>query len=92
MRFINPDNYHRWKDIDLARISGTAFWGGEPAANLLTGYLHPGTYTIYTDQSWHSFKEMSLSPMKTAKWKSSRCSGKWKLTRVSRLSWFMLNL
>ena len=62
MRFINPDSYNRWKEIDLARINGTAFWGGEPAANLLTGYLQPGTFTIYTDQNWQSFKEIELIP------------------------------
>lgn len=67
MRFINPDNYNRWKDIDLARINGTAFWGGEPAANLLTSYLHPGTYTLYTDQNWHSFKEIELVPDENGK-------------------------
>ncbi len=34
--------------------------GGEPAANKLTGYLHPGTFTIYTDQNWQSIKEIEL--------------------------------
>lgn len=62
MRFIKQDSYNNWKEIDLAKINGTAFWGGEPAANLLTGYLHPGTYTIYTDQNWHSLKEINLIP------------------------------
>jgi hypothetical protein len=62
MRFINPDSYNRWMDIDLTKIKGTACWGGEPAANLLTSYLHPGTYTIYTNQNWHSFKEIELVP------------------------------
>lgn len=62
MRFINQDSYSRWKNIDFTKINGMAYWGGEPAANLLTGYLHPGTFTIYTDQNWHSFKEIELIP------------------------------
>ncbi len=82
MRFINPDSYNRWKDINLTSINGTAFWGGEPAANLLTGYLHPGTYTIYTDQNWHSFKEIQLVPDENGKveilnmfWDARTCNG-----------------
>jgi hypothetical protein len=67
MRFINQNTYNRWKDIDLAKINGTAYWGGEPAANLLTGYLHPGSYTIYTDQSWRRFKEVELVPDENGK-------------------------
>jgi len=67
MRFINQDNYNRWKDIDFTRINGKAYWGGEPAANLLTGYLHPGIFTIYTDQNWHSFKEIELVPDENGK-------------------------
>ena len=67
MRFINQDYYNRWKDIVLDKINGTVYWGGEPAANLLTGYLHPGTFTIYTDQNWQSFKEIELVPDETGK-------------------------
>lgn len=67
MRFINQENYNRWKDIDFSRINGTVYWGGEPAANLLTGYLHPGTFTIYTDQNWHSFREIQLVPDENGK-------------------------
>lgn len=62
MRFITQDGYNHWKEVDFAKINGTAYWGGEPAANLLTGYLHPGMFTIYTDQHWHIFKEIELVP------------------------------
>lgn len=65
MRFINQDSYTHWKEINLNKINGAVYWGGEPAANLLTGYLHPGTFTIYTDQNWHSFKEIELVPAET---------------------------
>lgn len=67
MRFINLENYNRWKDIDFTRINGNVYWGGEPAANLLTGYLHPGTFTIYTDQNWQSFREIQLVPDENGK-------------------------
>ena len=62
MRFIMQENYNKWKEIDLTKVTGQVYWGGEPGANLLTGYLHPGTYTIYTDQNWHNFKEIELVP------------------------------
>ena len=67
MRFINQDSYNSWSDIDFNKINGAAYWGGEPAANLLTGYLYPGTFTIYTDQNWHIFKEIQLVPDENGK-------------------------
>lgn len=65
MRFIHQENYIQWNHIDLSKINGTACWGGEPAANLLTGHLHPGLFTIYTDQSWQTFKDIDLVPDET---------------------------
>jgi hypothetical protein len=38
MRFVNPDSYLKWKDLDLNQSEGLAYWGGEPGANLLNGY------------------------------------------------------
>lgn len=67
MRFVTPDSYNRWKDINLNLINGHVYWGGEPGANLLTGYLHPGTFTIYTDQNWHIFKDIDLVPDENGK-------------------------
>jgi len=62
MRFLKPDNYNKWKEVNLDQSNGNAFWGGEPAANLLTGYLHPGVFTIYTDRNWQNFKETEMIP------------------------------
>ncbi len=62
MRFINPEAYNNWKELNLLQPNGFAFWGGEPGANLLTGYLHPGVFTIYTDCNWQSFKDVKLIP------------------------------
>lgn len=67
MRFSNQENYNKWKEINLNRISNNTYWGSEPAAYLLTGYLHPGTFTIYTDQNWHTFKEIELVPDENGK-------------------------
>jgi hypothetical protein len=67
MRFIRQESYNKWKDIEFNKINGHVYWGGEPGANLLTGYLHPGTFTIYTDQNWHSFKEIELVPDENGK-------------------------
>lgn len=62
MRFVNPDSYQKWKDMDLNQSSGLAYWGGEPGAHLLNGYLHPGKFTVYTDRNWQSFKDIGLVP------------------------------
>ena len=37
-----------WKEL---KLGDHAFWGGEPAADLYTNFLHPGIWTIYTDYS-----------------------------------------
>lgn len=62
MRFVNQESYNKWKAIDLTNINEGTYWGGEPGANLLTGYLHPGVFTIYTTQNWFTFKDMELVP------------------------------
>jgi len=38
-----------WKQIDW--IDEQALWGGEPAADLLTNYLNPQKFTLYTTQN-----------------------------------------
>lgn len=67
MRFVKPDRYNKWKDINLNLIKGHVYWGGEPGANLLTGYLNPGTFTIYTDQNWQILKDIDLVPDENGK-------------------------
>ena len=62
MRFVRPENYTKWKEVNLNEPDGLAFWGGEPGANLLTNYLHPGIFTIYTYRNWQSFKDIGLVP------------------------------
>jgi hypothetical protein len=82
MRFINPENYSKWKEINLEQTDSLSFWGGEPGANLLTGYLHPGIFTIYTNRNWQSFKDIGLVPDENGKveileifWNIKNCQG-----------------
>lgn len=48
-RFKNEDLLNSWKTIELK--SGQSWWGSEPAAELLTNYLNPGEWTIYTKET-----------------------------------------
>ena len=58
-RFLS-DKERYWKEINLG---ATAFWGGEPAADILTEYLSPGEWIIYTNQSKADFlQNLSLVP------------------------------
>lgn len=45
-RFLKNDDFLNWKNIPL--IPMKTWWGGEPAADLLTDYLRPGELTMYT--------------------------------------------
>ena len=52
MRFVNAESYKNWQSITFKSDEGTILWGGEPAASLLTNYLKPEIFTIYTDVNW----------------------------------------
>lgn len=41
-----PNQLQKWKQLDLGV---DIFWGGEPAADILTNYLSPGEWTIYSN-------------------------------------------
>jgi len=45
-RFVKAEDFQNWNNIRLKE--NLTFWGGEPAGNLLTDYLHPQILTIYT--------------------------------------------
>jgi hypothetical protein len=58
------------KDFDMWpqwQLDAPALWGGEPAANLLVHYLHPGVLTIYADklppmlQARHAMRQVRLA-------------------------------
>ncbi len=44
-RFKNIDTQLNWRNLDLQNGS---FWGGEPAADLITNYLSPQDFVLYT--------------------------------------------
>ncbi len=46
MAFRTEEKRNEWKNIELPQ---GMVWGGEPAANLIDGYLQPGSFDIYTD-------------------------------------------
>jgi hypothetical protein len=47
-RFISKEAMREWKKMDFG--GQPTWWGGEPAANAMTGYLNPEIFTIYTDE------------------------------------------
>lgn len=46
MAFRTEDKRNQWDNMKLPQ--GMA-WGGEPASNLMNGYLQPGSFDIYTE-------------------------------------------
>ena len=46
---MKEDDLLAWKDLKLDTTK--TVWGGQPAGDLLTNYLHPAEFTIYTDES-----------------------------------------
>ena len=64
LRFADKSSYSNWKAINLnpLKVKDTR-WGGEPAAAILTNYLKPAFYTIYTTKSWQECaKSFGLIP------------------------------
>lgn len=47
-RFYKHEDFTNWKTIALK--NGKTWWGGEPAGDLLTGYLRPAELTLYTNE------------------------------------------
>ena len=63
MRFTKPEQYSNWDTLPIQLVDDVALWGGEPAASLLTNYLSPEQFTIYTDNSWQGLmSDLKLLP------------------------------
>lgn len=61
MKFARIEKNNQWRNLPLNEIDDLTLWGGEPAAALVTEYLTPAQYTIYTNSSWqHLAKELRL--------------------------------
>jgi hypothetical protein len=48
-RFLKEEDFVNWQKINLR--SQQSWWGGEPAGDLLTDYLHPQELTIYSTET-----------------------------------------
>lgn len=48
-RFLKETDLLAWKELTFDTTK--TVWGGEPAGELLTNYLKPAEFTIYTDES-----------------------------------------
>lgn len=59
-RFQNTEKERAWGEIELHENS---FWGGEPGADLLTNYLHPAVFQLYsTETKMHLMKNYRFIP------------------------------
>lgn len=47
-RFVNKDDERNWKQIHL---NPHTLWGAEPAGGIITNYLMPEIFTLYTDET-----------------------------------------
>ncbi len=62
-RFVSKETFDHWQELTLQE--GETFWGGEPAADLLTHHLRPGQLILYTSESKASLmKNYKLVPDK----------------------------
>lgn len=48
-RFLKEDDFNNWKNLPIQ--IGKTWWGGEPAADLITNYLRPAELTMYTTET-----------------------------------------
>jgi len=47
-RFLKDGSLDEWKNVTLNK--GETFWGGEPAGDIMTNYLKPAIFTLYTTE------------------------------------------
>ena len=63
MRFAKIEKLNNWDSLPIHDIEDICLWGSEPAAAIMTGYLRPDQFTIYTDANWQNFvSEFGLVP------------------------------
>lgn len=48
-RFLKEEDFLNWKNLPIHK--GKTWWGGEPAADLLTHFLRPAELTLYTTET-----------------------------------------
>ncbi len=52
MRFADKTKYVEWRNTLITNDSRSFLWSGEPAGAILTNYLKPAAFTIYTNTNW----------------------------------------
>jgi hypothetical protein len=64
MRFTTAEQQYEWDSIPLQPADNVILWGGEPAASLLTNYLTPEKFALYTKGSWQEvMRALKLAPV-----------------------------
>lgn len=58
-RFLKPEMMDNWKKL---RLPKKAWWGGENAAAIITNYLRPQEFTIYTRNKMQVMVDLKLVP------------------------------
>jgi hypothetical protein len=48
-RFLKEEDFNNWKNLPIQ--NGKTWWGGEPAADLITNFLRPAELTLYTTET-----------------------------------------
>lgn len=60
-RFLKKEDYHNWKNMALKQ--NETYWGGENAGAIMTDYLIPEVYTLFTSEPLTEFmKRYRLIP------------------------------
>jgi hypothetical protein len=59
-RFWAKENYAHWEQLDTGALS--IFWGGEPAAEIMTQYLRAQQLTIYTAENNQWMHDLKMIP------------------------------
>ncbi len=63
MRFAKNESRANWKMLPIREIAGKTLWGGEPGAEILTHYLSPEKFIIYTSEGWQTVgQKLGLIP------------------------------
>lgn len=61
MRFVNEEAANEWRNLN----NGDTLWGGEPGGALLTNYLRPEKFTIFTNNDLPTIaRSLNLVPDK----------------------------
>ncbi|MBS1662578.1 MAG: hypothetical protein JST68_16160 [Bacteroidetes bacterium] len=63
MKYTGSEQYRNWDGLPIQDADDVVLWGGEPAASLLTSYLSPEQFVLYTNGSWQGLmRDLKLIP------------------------------